>query len=187
VGLRCVSNGLVSRSSALTGIDGMLLAPRLEHYRCAANYRKTVALGFRPRHRAPLARPRANDSASSFRSSVSFLLRSAFACSVSPPCLYCGWLAPRLIASSFLAPWYLHTAMPYAAGLRQRSPRALHFAVQRLVLPEMMFGRGIGKFSYNTSAEERGGWAQDFMGADLIETSSVQAHQPRLRRSHLWR
>jgi hypothetical protein len=121
----------------------MLLPSRLEHYVCAADYRKTVALGFRPRHRTPLARPRANDSASSSLNSVSLLLRSAFASSVSPPCLCCGWLAPRLIVSSFLAPWYLHTAMPYAAGFRQRSPRALQVAVQRRVLPEVMFGRAM--------------------------------------------
>ena len=30
--------------------------------------------------------------------------RSAFASSVSWPCLYCGWFAPRLIVSGFLAP-----------------------------------------------------------------------------------
>lgn len=82
----------------------MLLNSRLEHYRCAAAYQKAVALGFLPRHRTPLAKPRANDSTSSSRSSISFLLRSAFARSVSHPCLYCGWLAPRLIVSGFLAP-----------------------------------------------------------------------------------
>jgi hypothetical protein len=57
--------------------------------------------------------------------------------------------------------------MPNAAGLKHWSLRPLHFAVQRWVLPEMMFGRGIDGFSYNTSAEVRAGrTAADVQGGD---------------------
>jgi hypothetical protein len=48
-------------------------------------------------------------------------------------------------------------------------PVALHFAAQRRVLPEVMFGRGIGGVSYTTSAEVRCRRALVELFADLIK------------------
>ena len=76
---------------------------------------------------------------------------------------------PRLIADLLRLPWYLHTFKPKALGFRQRSFRALHLAVQRWVLPEVMFGRGIDGFSYTTSAEVRAGRTAAELFADLTE------------------
>ena len=52
-------------------------------------------------------------------------------------------------------------------------PVALHFAEQRWVLPEEMLGRGIGGFSYTTSAEVRAGRALAELFADLMEVSAL--------------
>ncbi len=76
---------------------------------------------------------------------------------------------PRLIVDLLRLPWYLHTFKPKALGFRQRSFRALHLAVQRRVLPEMMFGRGIWQVSYITSAEVHGRRALAELFADLME------------------
>jgi hypothetical protein len=95
----------------------MLPSPRLARFKRKADYRRTSALGFRPRHLAPLARPRANDSASSSRSSASLRLLSAFASSVSPPCLYCGWLAPRLTVSGLREPCMRQTQLDPTPGV----------------------------------------------------------------------
>jgi hypothetical protein len=53
------------------------------------------------------------------------------------------------------------------------APLALHLAVQRRVLPEMMFGRGIDGFSYIRSAEGRAGRTVAQLFADLIEVSAL--------------
>ena len=59
--------------------------------------------------------------------------------------------------------------MPNAAGLKHWAPLALHLAVQRRALPEVMFGRGIDGFSYTTSAEGRAGRTVAELFADLTE------------------
>ena len=106
-----------------------------------------------------MATPNWKESASRYRNSASLQLRSAFASRVSRPCLNCGWLVPRPIAFADRAPWYRQTFIPKAAGLRQRSPRALHFAEHRCVFPEVMFGSGIGKGSLHSSSPDAGWWA----------------------------
>ena len=59
--------------------------------------------------------------------------------------------------------------MPYAAGLWHWSPRALHLALQRFVLPERMFGRGMTILPYVTFAQVRAGRALAELFADLIK------------------
>ena len=80
---------------------------------------------------------------------------------------------PRLIVDLLRLPWHLHTLVPKALGFRQRSFRALHFAVQRRALPEMMFGRGIDGFSYITSAEGRVGRTVAELFADLTKDVAI--------------
>ena len=53
-----------------------------------------------------------------------------------------------------------------------RALLALHLAVQRRALPEMMFGSGIDGFSYITSAEGRDGRTAAELFADLTEVGS---------------
>ena len=62
--------------------------------------------------------------------------------------------------------------MPNAAGFMHRALLALHLAVQRRVLPEVMFGRGIDGFSYTTSAEVQAGPTAELF-ADLTEVRSA--------------
>lgn len=98
--------------------------------------------GFRPRHLGPAAKPDANDSASRSRSSACRWLRSAFASSVSWPCLYCGWSAPRLTVDGLRLPWYLQTLIPNAAGFQHLLALARQIAVQRIALPNFTDGSG---------------------------------------------
>ena len=53
------------------------------------------------------------------------------------------------------------------------APLALHLALQRWALPEMMFGRGIDGFSYTTSAEARVGRTMAELFADLIKDIAI--------------
>ena len=65
--------------------------------------------------------------------------------------------------------------MPNAAGFMHRALLALHLAVQRRVLPEVMFGRGIDGFSYTTSAEVQAGpTAAEFCGGLMEVRSAVR-------------
>jgi hypothetical protein len=98
----------------------------------------TLADGFLPRHRGPLASPIAKDSASRSRSSASRRLRSALASSVSLPCLCCGWFRPRLTVSGLRAPCRRQTRpeLPQAttAGFLHLAPECLARAVHCLTV-----------------------------------------------------
>ena len=62
--------------------------------------------GFLPRVRVDPGAviPRANIRFSASWKNTDIIWRSALASRVSPPCLYCGWLAPRLMAAGLRAP-----------------------------------------------------------------------------------